>query len=51
MAITGKDISKVKFHPVEIDEATIEIYKKCVVDAINKPLKVTRRQLWDTLKN
>ena len=43
MAITGKDISKVKFHPAEIDEATIEIYKKCVVDAINKPLEVTRR--------
>ena len=43
MAITGKDISKVKFHPVEIDEETIKIYKKCVLDAINKPLEVTRR--------
>ena len=41
--ITGQDISNVKFHPVEIDEDTIKIYKKCVKDAINNPFEITRR--------
>lgn len=42
-AITEKDISKVKFHPIEIDDATIEIYKECVKRAINNPLEITER--------
>lgn len=42
-AITEKDISKVKFHPVEIDDATIEIYKECVKRAIANPLEITER--------
>ena len=42
-AIVDKDITNVKFHPIEIDEETIELYKRCVKDAINNPLEVTRR--------
>ena len=41
--ITGEDISNVKFHPVEIDEKTIEIYKKCVKNALEHPFEITRK--------
>lgn len=41
-AIFNEDISDIKFHPIEIDEDTIKIYKDSVKKAIESPLEIRR---------
>ena len=41
-AILDEDITNVNYHPIEIDEGTIKIYKDSVRKAIESPLEIRR---------